>query len=74
MTIRSILFMVFMIQAAASIERRMQNFGAKTWLRVLVILLVELLFGDFAVYYGGASALIGSTGAVRQLMDRRANR
>lgn len=74
MTVRSILFVVFMIQAAASIERRMQNFGAKTWLRVVVILLVELLFSDFAVYYGGASALIGSTGAVRQLIDRRANR
>ncbi len=74
MTIRAILGLVFMIQAAASIERRMQVFGARTWLRVLVILLVELLFADFAFYYGGASALIGSTGAVRQLMVRRANK
>jgi hypothetical protein len=74
MTIRAILFVVFMIQAAASIERRMQTFGARTWLRVVVILAIELLFGELAVYYGGASALIGSTGAVRQLMEKRANR
>jgi hypothetical protein len=39
-----------------------------------VLAAIELLFGELAVYYGGASALIGSTGAVRQLMEKRANR
>lgn len=73
-TIRAILGVVFMIQAAASIERRMQVFGARTWLRVVVILLIELLFGDLAMYYGGASAVIGSRGAVRQLMEKRAKK
>jgi hypothetical protein len=73
-TIRTILSVVFMIQAASSIERRMQIFGARTWLRVVVILLIEILFGDLAIYYGGASALIGSCGAVKQLMEKRAGR
>ncbi len=73
-TIRTILGVVFMIQAAASIERRMQAFGARTWMRVVVILLIELLFSDLAMYYGGASALIGSRGAVRQLMEKRAKK
>ncbi len=74
MTIRAILGLAFMIQAAVSIERRMQQFGAKTWVRVVIILLIEVIFGDLAVFYGGASALVGSTGAVRQIMNQRANR
>lgn len=73
-TIRSIIRIVFMIQAAVSLERRLQAFGAKMWLRVVIILLIALLFGDFCVYYGGASALVGSTGAIKQLLEKRANR
>lgn len=73
-TIESILRLVFLVQAAASIERRMQAFGARAWLRVAVILVTALFFSGFAAYYGAASALVGSRGAMRQLMERRANK
>ena len=74
MTMRAILLLCFEVQAVTSAERRLRNFGAKVPTRAVVIILSLVFFSDYAAVYGGVSALFGSTGAVRQLMAKRADK
>lgn len=71
---QALLFLAFRVQAAVSIERRLIQFNMRAGLRVLVIVAVELIFGEFAIYYGAFSALFGSTGAATQLRARHADK
>jgi hypothetical protein len=71
MTMRALILLLFRVQAAASIERRLKAAGAKTWTRALIIVITQLIFGDIAVFYGAASAMFGSKGAIKQLASRR---
>lgn len=71
---QALLFLVLRVQAAVSLERRLIQFNMRAGLRVCIIIAVELVFGEFVIYYGAFSALFGSTGAANQLRARRADK
>lgn len=71
---QALLFLVLRVQAAASLERRLIQFNMRAGLRALIIIVVELLLGEFVIYYGAFSALFGSTGAASQLRAQRADK
>lgn len=71
---QALLFLVLRVQAAASLERRLIQFNVRAGLRAFIIVVSELVFGEFVIYYGAFSALFGSTGAASQLSARRADK
>lgn len=71
---QALLFLVLRVQAAASLQRRLIQFNMRAGLRAFIIVVAELIFGEFVIYYGAFSALFGSTGAANQLHARRADK
>lgn len=68
LTLQSLLLMVFRIQAAISLERRLTRGNVQPALRVLIIIGAMLLVPSiFLMYYGAFSAFFGSTGAMLQI-------
>lgn len=71
---QALLFLVLRVQAAVSLERRLTQMNMRAGLRVFIIVVAELIFGEFVIYYGAFSALFGSTGAANQLRALRADK
>lgn len=74
LALETLLMLTFRIQAAISMERNLARAGMKPGWRVVLIVAAELLLASYVPYYGAASALFGSTGAMRQIAALRARK
>ena len=70
-TVQALLYLVLRIQAAVSVERRMKRQNMHPALRVTVILMLEIVLTELAIYYGAFSAMFGTTGAAIQMQAAR---
>jgi hypothetical protein len=55
---------------AISLERRMARVGSRPAFRVIIILLLELTLGEYILYVGAISAIFGTRGIARQLIEK----
>lgn len=74
LALETLLMLAFRIQAAISLERNLARAGMKPGWRVVLIVAAEILLASYIPYYGAASALFGSTGAMRQIAALRARK
>ena len=75
LTLQQLMTLIFRVQTAVSMERRLIQLNMRPVLRTIIIIAFQLLIPtEFVIYYGAFSALFGMTGASVQLQARRAGR
>lgn len=75
LTVQQLMTLVFRIQAAASMERRLIRMNMRPVGRIIFITAFQLLMPiEFIIYYGAFSALFGTTGASVQIQALRAGK
>ena len=67
LAMQALLFLVLRVQATVSLERRLMQMNTRPGIRVLIIIIIQLVFAELAIYYGAFSALFGMTGAAAQI-------
>ena len=71
--VQQLMTLVFRVQAAASMERRLIRMNMRPAVRTVLIIAFQLLMPiEFVIYYGAFSALFGTTGASIQIQALRA--